>query len=66
MSGLSQEEVNSAERALHLVIFGVGGGAALVGMFLSFMLSLGMRRQIIHLAEGTRQATKEELAGDIR
>jgi signal transduction histidine kinase len=26
---------------------------------------LGMRRQISHLAEGTRQATKEELAGDI-
>ena len=64
--GVSQEEVNSAERALHLVIFGVGGGAALVGMFLSFMLSLGMRRQITHLAEGTRQAAKEELAGDIQ
>ena len=63
--GVSQEEVSAAERALHLVIFSVGGGAALVGMFLSFMLSLGMRRQISHLAEGTRQATKEELAGDI-
>ena len=63
--GVSQEEVSSAERALHLVIFSVGGGAALVGMFLSFMLSLGMRRQISHLAEGTRQATQEELAGDI-
>ena len=63
--GVSQKEVSSAERALHLVIFSVGGGAAVVGVFLSFMLSLGMRRQIFHLAEGTRQATKEELAGDI-
>ncbi|MBM4289712.1 MAG: HAMP domain-containing protein [Deltaproteobacteria bacterium] len=63
--GVSQAELKAAEKALHLVIFGVGGGAALVGMFLSFMLSLGMRRQISHLAEGTRQATREELAGDI-
>ena len=63
--GVSQDEVSAAERALHLVIVAVGGGAAVVGMFFSFMLSLGMRRQIAHLAEGTRQAAREELAGDI-
>lgn len=63
--GVSQDQVNAAERALHLVIFSVGGGAALVGLSLSFLLSLGMRRQIFHLAEGTRRAAQEELAGDI-
>ncbi len=63
--GVSQDEVSAARRTLHLVIMGVGGGAALVGLSLSFFLSLGMRRQIAHLAEGTRQAMQEELAGDI-
>jgi methyl-accepting chemotaxis protein len=63
--GVSQDEVSAARRALHLVIIGVGGGAALVGLILSFLLSLGMRRQIAYLAEGTRQAAREELAGDI-
>ncbi len=63
--GVSQDEVSAAQRALHLVIVSVGGGAALVGLFFSFLLSLGMRRQIAHLAEGTRQAAREELAGDI-
>lgn len=63
--GVSQDEVSAARRALHLVIISVGGGAALVGLILSFLLSLGMRRQIAHLAEGTRQAAREELAGDI-
>lgn len=63
--GVSQDEVISTQKTLQLVIFSVGIGAALVGMFLSFLLSLGMRRQISHLAEGTRQATQEELAGDI-
>jgi signal transduction histidine kinase len=50
---------------LKLVIFGVGGAAALVGVLLSYGLSSGMRRQIAHLAEGTRRAAQEELAGDI-
>jgi len=63
--GVSQDEVSAARRALHLVIISVGGGAALVGLSLSFLLSLGIRRQISHLAEGTRQAAQEELAGDI-
>lgn len=63
--GISQKEVRAAENTLYLVIFGVGGGSALLGMFLSLLLSQGMRRQIVHLAEGTRQATQEELAGDI-
>ncbi|MGQ9922252.1 MAG: ATP-binding protein, partial [Desulfobacca sp.] len=63
--GVSQDEVSAARRALHLVIVSVGGGAALVGLFFSFLLSQGMRRQIAHLAEGTRQAAREELAGDI-
>ncbi len=63
--GVSQDEVNAARQALRLVIIGVGGGAALVGLSLSFLLSLGMRRQIAYLAEGTRQAAREELAGDI-
>jgi len=64
--GITHREVTQAEHALHLVIFGVGGGSALVGVFLSFLLSQGMRRQIVALAEGTRQATQAELSGDIR
>ncbi len=63
--GISHREVTQAENALHMVIFGVGGGSILVGAFLSFLLSLGMRRQIAALAEGTRQATAAELTGDI-
>ncbi|MFP3867639.1 MAG: ATP-binding protein [Desulfobacteraceae bacterium] len=63
--GISHKEVANARDALNLVIFGVGGGSALLGIFLSFLLSLGMRRQIAHLAEGTRKAAREELAGDI-
>jgi signal transduction histidine kinase len=37
----------------------------LIGALLSVWLSWGMRRQISYLAEGTRQAAREELAGDI-
>ena len=63
--GVSRRELDVTLRTLKLVIFGVGGAAALIGGLLSFWLSLGMRRQIAHLAEGTRQAATEELAGDI-
>ena len=63
--GLNRREVNQTLNTLKLLIFGVGLGAALVGAFLSVWLSTGMRRQIAFLTEGTRQAAKEELAGDI-
>jgi signal transduction histidine kinase len=63
--GVSRRELEPTLLALRLVIFGVGGGAALIGCLLSFWLSSGMRRQITHLAEGTRKAALEELAGDI-
>jgi signal transduction histidine kinase len=63
--GINRRELDLTLRTLKLVIFGVGGAAALLGGVLSFWLSLGMRRQIAHLAEGTRQAAREELAGDI-
>ncbi|MBI4642220.1 MAG: HAMP domain-containing histidine kinase [Deltaproteobacteria bacterium] len=47
------------------MIFGVGGASALIGARLSVWLTWGMRGQIAHLSEGTRQAAQEELAGDI-
>lgn len=63
--GVNRRELDRTLTALKLLIFGVGLGAALVGSFLSVWLSMGMRRQIAFLTEGTRQAAKEELAGDI-
>jgi signal transduction histidine kinase len=63
--GVSRRELGPTLLTLKLVIFGVGGAAALIGGLLSFWLSSGMRRQIAHLAEGTRKATLEGLAGDI-
>ena len=65
MVGVSQRELGPTLLMLKLVIFGVGGAAACIGGLLSFWLSSGMRRQIAHLAEGTRKAALEELAGDI-
>jgi signal transduction histidine kinase len=63
--GVSRRELEPALWTLKLVIFGVGGAAALIGGVLSFWLSSGIRRQITHLSEGTRKAALEELAGDI-
>jgi len=63
--GLNRRELDQTLTTLKLVIFGVGLAAALVGAFLSVWLSMGMRRQIAFLTEGTRQAAREELAGDI-
>jgi len=63
--GVNRRELDATLVTLKLVIFGVGGAAALVGAFLSQGLSLGMRRQIALLTEGTRRAAREELAGDI-
>ena len=63
--GVSQRELGPTLLMLKLVIFGVGAAAACIGGFLSFWLSSGMRRQIAHLAEGTRKAALEELSGDI-
>ncbi|MGQ9688569.1 MAG: ATP-binding protein [Desulfobaccales bacterium] len=63
--GLNLRELDHTLTTLKLVIFGVGAAAALVGGFLSVWLSMGMRRQIAFLTEGTRQAAREELAGDI-
>ncbi|OGP72369.1 MAG: hypothetical protein A2Z73_02765 [Deltaproteobacteria bacterium RBG_13_60_28] len=63
--GVNRGELTLTLRTLKLVIFGVGGASALLGAFLSVWFSWGMRRQIAHLTEGTRQAAKEELAGDI-
>jgi signal transduction histidine kinase len=63
--GVNRRELDLSLRTLKLVIFGVGGAAAFIGGLLSFWLSSGMRRQIHYLAEATRQAAREELAGDI-
>ncbi len=63
--GVSRRELEPTLMTLKLVIFGVGGASAVIGGLLSFWLSSGMRRQIAHLAEGTRKAAVEELAGDI-
>jgi signal transduction histidine kinase len=63
--GLNRQELDQTLLMLKLVIFGVGLGAALVGIFLSVWLSMGMRRQIAALTEGTRRAATDELAGDI-
>ena len=63
--GVNRRELEPTLLTLKLVIFGVGGASALIGILLSFWLSSGMRRQIAHLAEGTRRAAQEELAGDI-
>ena len=63
--GVNRRELDASLRTLKLVIFGVGGASALLGGLLSVWLSWGMRRQIAHLAEGTRQAARGELAGDI-
>jgi len=63
--GVNRREMDASLHALKLVIFGVGGASALIGILLSVWLSWGMRRQIAHLAEGTRQAAREELSGDI-
>jgi signal transduction histidine kinase len=63
--GVNRHELDRTLTTLKLIIFGVGLAAALVGAFLSVWLSTGMRRQIAFLTEGTRQAAKEELAGDI-
>jgi signal transduction histidine kinase len=63
--GVNRRELEPTLLTLKLVIFGVGGAAALIGGLLSFWLSSGMRRQIAHLAEGTRRAARDELAGAI-
>ena len=63
--GVNRRELDASLLTLKLVIFGVGGASALIGALLSVWLSWGMRRQINHLTEGTRQAAREELAGDI-
>jgi signal transduction histidine kinase len=63
--GVNRRELEPTLLTLKLVIFGVGGASALIGILLSFWLSSGMRRQIAHLAEGTRRAAQEGLAGDI-
>jgi signal transduction histidine kinase len=63
--GVNRRELEPTLMTLKLVIFGVGGAAAVIGGLLSFWLSSGMRRQIAHLSEGTRKAALEELAGDI-
>ncbi len=63
--GVNRQELVSTLRGLKLVIFGVGLASALIGASFSVGLSLGMRRQIVLLTEGTRQAAREELAGDI-
>ena len=63
--GLNRQELDQTLLMLKLVIFGVGLAAALVGIFLSVWLSMGMRRQIAALTEGTRRAVTDELAGDI-
>ena len=63
--GVNRQELDRTLTTLKLLIFGVGLGAALLGSLLSVWLSTGMRRQIAFLTEGTRQAAKEELAGDI-
>lgn len=63
--GVNRRVMDASLQALKMVIFGVGGTSALIGALLSVWLSWGMRRQIAHLTEGTRQAAKEELAGDI-
>ncbi len=63
--GISRRELDLTLRTLKLVIFGIGGASALLAAFLTVWLSWGMRRQITHLAEGTRQLAQEELSGDI-
>lgn len=63
--GVNRSELVPTLRTLKLVIFGVGGLSALIGALLSIWLSLGMRRQIAFLAEGTRRAAREELSEDI-
>ncbi|MEW6387560.1 MAG: ATP-binding protein [Thermodesulfobacteriota bacterium] len=63
--GLNRRELGLTRGTLKLVIFGVGGASALIGALLSIWLSWGMRQQITHLAEGTRRAAQEGLAGDI-
>lgn len=63
--GVNRRELDRTLTSLKLVIFGVGTAAALVGACLSVWLSMGMRRQIASLTEGTRRAATEELAGDI-
>jgi signal transduction histidine kinase len=63
--GVNRRELDLTLRTIKLVIFGVGVAAAFIGGLLSFWLSSGMRRQIAHLAEGTRQTARGELAGDI-
>ena len=63
--GVNRRELEPTLLTLKLVIFGVGGASALIAGLLSFWLSSGMRRQIAHLAEGTRRAAAEELAGAI-
>ena len=51
--GVTRRELDPTLLTLKLVIFGVGGAAALLGGVLSFWLSKGMRRHISHLTEGT-------------
>ncbi|MCL4503809.1 MAG: HAMP domain-containing histidine kinase [Deltaproteobacteria bacterium] len=63
--GVNRRELEPTLLTLKLVIFGVGGASALIAGLLSFGLSSGMRRQIAHLAEGTRRAARDELAGAI-
>ena len=63
--GVNRRELEPTLLTLKQVIFGVGGASALIAGLLSFGLSSGMRRQIAHLAEGTRRAAQEELAGPI-
>ncbi len=63
--GVNRQELIPTLTTLKLVIFGVGAASAFIGAILSFWLSLGMRRQIAFLAEGTRRAAREELPEDI-
>ena len=63
--GVNRRELEPTLLTLKLVIFGVGGASAGIAGLLSFGLSSGMRRQIAHLAEGTRRAAQDQLAGAI-
>jgi len=63
--GVNRRVMDASLQTLKLVIFGVGGASALIGALLSVWLSWGMRGQITHLSDGTRQAARGELTGDI-
>jgi two-component system, OmpR family, sensor histidine kinase BaeS len=63
--GLSRSEYKQTAGALTRNILLIGAAAAGLGVFLTFLLTHGVRKQINHLAQGTKRISTGALTGEI-